>query len=274
MWLGEWETATAHLDVTGGTANIGRDVGVSLRGDSIVTQSGGVMNIDRSLLISNGILSGTAAGSYEISGGDLNIDLDLVVGFNNGNGRLNVIGAGGQITVGNNYSQDTNARLFVQPDSAGQLSLIDVAGNALFRAGTVLEADFDNFSYRPGQSWDVLSAAMIDDQGLDMIAPSEIDWRIVSGAGGRILQLFVPGLSGDFNGDGLVDAADYVLVRRGLTDGTMTTADYDHWRANFGATASETATASRGAVPEPTSTSLILLVVGLAAVWRNPPRRA
>jgi hypothetical protein len=268
MWMGQWPASSAHMEVSGGTANIGRDVGVSLQGDATLTQLGGVMNIGRSLLISNGNLSGTATGTYEISGGELNVEADLVVGFFNGNGRLNVIGAEGQITVGNNYFQDPNARLFVQPDSAGQLSPIDVAGNALFQAGTVLEANFDNFIYRPGQSWDVLTAATIDDHGLSIVAPAGVDWRIISDAGGQVLQLFVPGLSGDYNGDSVVDAADYVVWRRGLADGTMNASDYDAWKMNFGATLGAAAAKASGtlhaAVPEPGT--LILLSIGLAAV--------
>jgi hypothetical protein len=44
---------------------------------------------------------------------------------------------------------------------------------------------------------------------------------------------FVP-MHGDFNDDGIVDAADYVVWRAGLGT-TYTQADYDLWRANFGA---------------------------------------
>jgi hypothetical protein len=46
---------------------------------------------------------------------------------------------------------------------------------------------------------------------------------------------FVPVTPGDFNRDGTVDAADYVVWRKGLGT-TYTQADYDMWRANFGQT--------------------------------------
>ena len=42
-------------------------------------------------------------------------------------------------------------------------------------------------------------------------------------------------LLGDYNGDGTVDAADYVVWRKGLGT-TYTQDDYNTWRANFGAT--------------------------------------
>ena len=44
-------------------------------------------------------------------------------------------------------------------------------------------------------------------------------------------------LTGDYNVNGTVDAADYVVWRKG-SGGTFTPADYGVWRANFGATGS------------------------------------
>jgi hypothetical protein len=65
-------------------------------------------------------------------------------------------------------------------------------------------------------------------------------------------------LAGDYNNNGIVDAADYVVWRKGL--GTIyTQSDYNVWRANFGQTAgsSSGATAS-AAVPEPTTLVLLM----------------
>jgi hypothetical protein len=80
----------------------------------------------------------------------------------------------------------------------------------------------------------------------------------------RTLQLFVipplPQLDGDFNGDHVVDAADYTVWRNGLGS-TYTQNDYDVWKANFGN--SSTAVASAAGVPEPTT--LLLGYVGLLA---------
>jgi uncharacterized membrane protein len=64
-------------------------------------------------------------------------------------------------------------------------------------------------------------------------------------------------LPGDFNNDGVVDAADYVKWRKDL-GATRTQADYDIWRANFGSTIVPVSI-TNSTVPEPTSLALLLL---------------
>lgn len=66
---------------------------------------------------------------------------------------------------------------------------------------------------------------------------------------------------GDYNGNGSVDAADYVVWRNGDSPDD-TQAGYDLWKANFGKPAGAGATA--GGVPEPASIGLLL--IGLAAM--------
>jgi hypothetical protein len=65
-------------------------------------------------------------------------------------------------------------------------------------------------------------------------------------------------LAGDYNDDGVVDAADYVVWRDGL--GTIyAQSDYDEWRANFGQTGGRGMSMSR-AVPEPDAWKWLALV--------------
>jgi formylglycine-generating enzyme required for sulfatase activity len=75
-------------------------------------------------------------------------------------------------------------------------------------------------------------------------------------------------LPGDFNHDGNVDAADYVVWRKGLGT-THTQDDFEVWRANFGDTmgggSSESSSAS---VPEPTS-ALLLMLGGALRIFRR-----
>jgi hypothetical protein len=75
-------------------------------------------------------------------------------------------------------------------------------------------------------------------------------------------------LAGDFNGDGVVEAADYVIWRK--NDSSQT--GYDTWRANFGRTTASgsdaTGAASAAAVPEPAGL-VIMLTASLAGFYRR-----
>jgi hypothetical protein len=80
------------------------------------------------------------------------------------------------------------------------------------------------------------------------------------------------GVPGDYNNNGVVDAADYVLWRKGGplqnevdTPGTVNAADYTEWRARFGNPPGSGSVLGGGtAVPEPTSIGLVMLM-GLMA---------
>jgi hypothetical protein len=86
------------------------------------------------------------------------------------------------------------------------------------------------------------------------------------------------GVAGDYNNDGTVNAADYVLWRKGgslaneVADvGTISAADYAEWRARFGnPSLGSGASIGGGAVPEPSS--IWMLSVG-AIIWKGCARR-
>jgi hypothetical protein len=76
---------------------------------------------------------------------------------------------------------------------------------------------------------------------------------------------------GDYNKNGIVDAADYVVFRKGLASGT-----YSTWRANFGEGtpgASPANSIHPAAAPEPAAWMLLLLAISPYLVSRRPPRR-
>jgi hypothetical protein len=103
--------------------------------------------------------------------------------------------------------------------------------------------------------------------------------------------LFLPALSityaaaappsGDYNGNGRVDAADYVAWRKmlnsiatpagsgadGNQNGTIDVGDYAFWRARYGNSASGAATSVD--VPEPSAAAICLLIGALANLRRQ-----
>jgi hypothetical protein len=91
-------------------------------------------------------------------------------------------------------------------------------------------------------------------------------WEVGYGPNSVTLTVAAPSLPGDFNSDGVVDAADYVVWRKGLGS-VYTEGDYEVWRANFGQTAGngtlQARSQSQFTVPEPLSQTL--LAVGILA---------
>jgi hypothetical protein len=137
--------------------------------------------------------------------------------------------------------------------------------------GTLEVALINNFDPLPGQTFDIITSnGTIDgtfDTELmpDLYGGLFLDIEYSSSA----VTLLVEGVLGDFNFDGSVDAADYVVWRKGLGT-TYTPADYDVWRANFGATASSGTGAMVGAaVPEPATPVILLLEMLLMCARRR-----
>ncbi len=98
-------------------------------------------------------------------------------------------------------------------------------------------------------------------------------WRTIRRwlAGSQFSFLLDTGLAGDFNGDGKVDAADYVSWRTGNSPNNGSIADYNTWRGNFGATAGSGSLAGGPAVPEPATFGAAL--VGLLGLVLSRRRR-
>jgi hypothetical protein len=84
----------------------------------------------------------------------------------------------------------------------------------------------------------------------------------------NIVTALTASFQGDFNNDGAVDAADYVVWRKGL--GTMyTQSDYNAWRARFGQTAGSglaLGSFSNTTIPEPAAATLLILVAAGVAL--------
>jgi hypothetical protein len=76
-------------------------------------------------------------------------------------------------------------------------------------------------------------------------------------------------VAGDFNSDGTVSVADYV-VWRNILNTVYTQSDYDVWRAQFGQTAGISAT--HASVPEPTSAALTFFALTLMLVRQATPQ--
>jgi len=187
--------------------------------------------------------------------------------------------AGGyEVTIDDPADFGTFSGIFITFTSVNAMD-INIDAPAFFPSlagGAVsFHADFNRFATPPIFSSDALptNTALgpdsFDESTVSLLSPNSV----VSGGGVTSLTL-VAALPGDFNIDGVVDAADYTVWRDSLgstmslpNDDTPGVGqdDYARWKAHFGQTAGVGArTRTNTAVPEP-GTGIVLLI-GMAAV--------
>jgi hypothetical protein len=138
-----------------------------------------------------------------------------------------------------------------------------------------LALDHDNDPNTPAQIFDDVNSMLNDTRNDTRYGEGVFgEMYISTKRKGGIIYLVansVP-LSGDFNKDHVVDAADYTVWRNSLDatgyhlaadgngDGKVDAADYDVWKSHFGETWSATGGGAGAlAVPEPATAALVAL---------------
>ena len=129
-----------------------------------------------------------------------------------------------------------------------------VATGSVSLAGTLEVFDYNGFSPALGNSFDILDwgarTGMFSSVSLPPLAADRA-WDTSQLYTTGVISVVASGLAGDFNHNGVVDAADYVVWRNGLGS-VYTQADYNVWRTHFGQTAGSGSGAVKDtAVPEP-----------------------
>ena len=192
------------------------------------------------------------------------------------------ISSTGEISVADQYTQAANGTLQVELAGPGDFGTLAVAGDAVLDG--ILEVTLEGvFEPLLGQMFAPISASgllsgVFADAQLPVLATG-LAWK-VNYVGGTVALEVV--LAGDYNDDGVVDAADYTLWRDTLGSITNLVADgnnnrlvdpgdFEIWNANFGHAAADFAagaSALRTAVPEPTAFAMVSLIIAAASSTR------
>jgi autotransporter-associated beta strand protein len=248
-------TGNVPLNALGGvTANISNGTGAGRTG---IVNLGGE---NREVNVTNG------AAAIDVA-----INVPVV------DGGLTKVGAGTlALNASNTYAGDTAVQ-------AGRLKLgvasLEDTADVYLSTGGLLELDFSGAT-------DVIDSLFID--GISQAtgtwgatgSGAQFTSDLLAGTGLLQVTTFVPPpLSGDYNEDGVVDAADYVVWRDNLgsetalpNDDTVGVGpdDYDRWKAHFGETnLGGTGSAASSGVPEPHSVCLFAIAYTvLQFAWR------
>ncbi|HEY3395990.1 MAG TPA: PEP-CTERM sorting domain-containing protein, partial [Lacipirellulaceae bacterium] len=160
------------------------------------------------------------------------------------------------------YWTDRDARLVQRQNLDGTMreTLYGPAGLVLPH-GLALDASSGFLYVADADGGQVYRGDLSGATALEAIGPASLQnpWDVA-------LLEFEPA-EGDFNDDGAIDAADYVVWRKGL--GTKYTSnDYDVWRAHFGETAG-IGSLFHASVPEPATSLLLILATAISCLLRR-----
>lgn len=280
------------ISITGGTfdtnnrpfANSGTINGYgTIRTGSIVNSSGTLLSVGEGNMdvfgnfTNNGVVNiqtgrsayfyGTVKGSGSFSGGGTAVFLNSL---SPGNSPALVTMAGNATLVGG-----TSLAMELGGTTAGSTYDQLHVGGALSIGGVLGVSLINGFMPAIGSSFDLLDwgtlSGTFSSLSLPSLAAGQWDTSQLYTTG----VLSVVPLPGDFDNNGVVDMADYVVWRHGLGT-TYTQNDYDVWRTHFGTTSgggSQLADGQSAAVPEP-SLAMLLGAAAAAGFWRRRSRSA
>ena len=260
----------ATLNITNGWLDIAHElvIGADPGATAALNLSGGVLSAPR--------LSKGAGGSFNFTGGTLHADtvnFDLV---NNG-GILAPGHSVGHTHVVGDFTL-ASGTLQIELSSALLADSLLIDGSAAL-GGSLSIFTLGGFTPTNGTSWQIITAGGITGQFASITSGYSVQQQ------GNNLFLFfgTAPLAGDYNGDGAVNAADYVVWRHVLaaggtllnetaSPGVVDDADYAAWRNNFGASAGAgSGVTLSAAVPEPSACAMLFaaILIGICKTSRR-----
>jgi hypothetical protein len=276
--IGTTPGAAGSLDIVGGWLEVTDEVvvGADLTATAALNLSGGKLSTHE--------LSMGPGGAFNFTGGVLSANIVNFELMNQG-GTL----APGQ-SVGQTHVMDDlmlmGGALAIELASTSVSDTLLIDGTAQL-GGALNVSLLGSFTPVEGNSWNIIAA-----DGLDGMFSSVTPGYSVQKQGSNLVLYFgaapAPLTPGDFNGDFVVDAADYSVWRNHLGSdfdlngsgdeeddsfGTVDEADYELWRRNYGTvyTPGEGGVAQTR-VPEPAAAIMLLTGVVAGKIFRRRAR--
>lgn len=205
----------------------------------------------------------------------------VVVNFAGRNLVAGLVGPATAIDGGGHFDLSTTNVAFVSGDLAFRGPLGNPAGtNSLSnQSGLLSGTGLLSSTNQSGQTTETLTFPISATFAFAADAATNISLTLT----GQLVATatFATPLPGDYNQNGVVDSADYVVWRNQLgtsnplpndpNGGTISTTQYTTWRSNFGQTAgsgSQSGTAVGSAVPEPSHLALAVVIMLILAPCR------
>jgi hypothetical protein len=185
---------------------------------------------------------GTLQANVENDGG--------IIAMGNSPGTLHIVG---------DFTQAPSGTLEVELSWGGEYDKLEVTGQVYLDG--ILEINLiDGFMPEPTDTFEIVTGASFAGAFNEVVVTSNSGgtgtFDVAFTESGIALSNFQRGAPGDFNDDGVLDAADYVAWRKT----GMPPDGYNTWRADFGHPSGSGSVASANAtVPEPTT--LVMLIV-------------
>lgn len=251
----------------------------NLNGKQVFVHGDGVVNVNNNVDMGAGTLiaaGGTVGGNGRVNGGLTNGNAQ------NPGGTVSPGTSVGTLTVDGTYNQHSSSTLEIELAGIdpGEFDVLAVNGLAILD-GFVDVSLVDGFMPEIGDMFEFLTATTnIVDTNVIELVPADVPFYELMRVGNNYVLEVIDtpgGLAGDYNDDGVVNAADYVAWRNGgplandLTPGVQPE-DYDVWVEHFGETAGSGTAASDAAVPEPACWAVVLVAVALGSATGRFPR--
>jgi autotransporter-associated beta strand protein len=273
-------TFGGNLVINGGQVNLTGATAAINGANAIRIGSAGSFSMDSGLVSVNGI-ERASGGAFQFTGGELRVTTVLGSLTNQG-GNFSPGASAGVTTITDNFAQTAGKMTIELGGTApGLFDQINIDGSATL-GGSLQVNLLPGYVPTGGHSFEFLTA----DAGvfgtfatkIFPAVPAPLIWRLEYGLTSVRLSLMdeptSPNPAGDYNHDGVVDTADFVVWRKafgqiggtvgdGNGDGRVDEADYFVWKSNVSLRSPPPAAGAGTAVPEP-STALLAALVAIS----------